>query len=178
MWEDVFIMVMQKANEIMRVRRICSHLRWRPVVQEGIEARPHLLRLLLWILCNQQMTVSNISQMALAKLQAFLWGYLESTSIVSLAENCEIWSVVPLALHFLHPSNFIWWQQGEGWCLGFFFLTIMSISTRNGAGFSFRFNKKLPFPYSESVVPDIRSNIYNTFKSVQNELQLQLSWHF
>lgn len=92
------------------------------------------------------MTVSNISQMALAKMQVYLWGNLKSTSRDSLAGNRQIWSLVHLTSHFLHPPNFIWWWHGKGWCLGFFFLTTMAISTRNGPSLSFRFDRKYMAP--------------------------------
>ena len=47
MRDDVFVMVMQKAYEIMREARNCSLLEWIPVVEEGIEARSHLPKLSL-----------------------------------------------------------------------------------------------------------------------------------
>lgn len=163
----------------MKGGRICSDLKWIPVEQEGIEARSHLLRLLLWRLWNQQMTVS-----------IFLKWLLQSTSFslrlpkkhlprLPGRKSCNL---LCCTLDITFSSSIQFYLMTEKnlvfRCFGFL-LTIMDISTRNGSGLSFHSGKHSTcFPYSESVEPDIRSNIYNTFKSVQNELQVQLSWHF
>lgn len=142
LWCEMFLLWWCKKQ--MRAGRICSDLKWIPVGQEGIEARSHLLRLLLWTLksangsCKDAGVSLRLPKEHLHRLP-----------------GRKSWNLVCCTLDITFSSSVQFYLMVAGKSCRFrffFFLTIVDISTRNGVGFSFRFNRKYMLPVSISLL--------------------------
>lgn len=135
----------------MRAGRICSDLKWLPVEQEGIEARSHLLRLLLWTLKSANDSLQYFSNGSCKDAGFSL--RLPKEHLHRLPGR-KSWNLVCCTLDIIFSSSVQFYLMAvwKSCCFFFFFLTIVDISTRNGAGLSFRFNRKYILPVSTSLL--------------------------
>lgn len=162
MQENVFIMVMQKWTRWWGKQEAAhfesEYLWYRKKLNPDLSYQSCYSE---YCAISHQMAVSNISQMTLAKLQGFLWGYLKSIPKDSLAGSHETWSVVYLTLHFFFSSILFYFIFVNNY--GYFnFKKELAIHLDSAENTQ----SKLPFPYSQPAVLDISTNSHGYRKSI------------